>query len=1487
MAMDTIAINGTSIEGNTLDAVERDEWMTMVKRKGLSEKTAASVAARFDALREGGYIPQDWTQEEAKQWCLLEMEAFFDRNHASDPEVKRMLYRDAIQWGVLGGTVVVNHLRDWSVRRDTPWDNLRLRNGYTGLEELLAREFSSPEEGPLLHCHLGSGDNRQVSHGNKDTQQMETHLGRKNRCEAWQQIGFGDKLYSSLDMLIHQFALPKKVDDAALAIIIRVLTEAVQHQLSLRWSGEDGIRDLNVIFEILADTKTLLADVHFPEAIPGTLATLELSGRFAGDQTVDLLAMDKRQDACLEAYQVLLRMAGEPTSIIDFEIWEMKKRNAHLGLENLIRFGRRVGKCRKAINGRTLLPKLIQEFRTLVPREMQHPAYGDIAELEAHTEKLIEASRETLERVKTKEQKTVNPAEAEAIRERTLRWLKKQLQETTDPFPSRKVLSLCTEIINGTVAKRLAREKPKRGSSSDDKAVDKLKFPSAWRKGLQSRELKLQQPVTPHMTTFELLERVNNELTLDEMPREEMLLLKMFGKRTIGDEPEDSFGRVAARSDRVAPFDLLSEYFDPTFVKAIRDHGQYSNDRESYRKRALFQANHHTLITPALLEATNGRYVRENIPRDAHIRLNGELLTGQRVECNGYNVIRDGTTLTITKNRGDGECVLEITAQLDLNNRPHAYPTNFILGQFGELSETIPPGTCKAATATRSDSHVQGDKAFQVHVEDVLRTLAPGGCYITDGLEQSYTQILRIADVNDRENFRVWIGVDTKNYNPAVLVIQRRHPRKGFLRPEQMGRVWDDSVEFVDPEGLATLRPDLEISNAVRKYLLDLFGSAEYFRSVQKPFTFGTGDKEGMTIVEQQVTAASASQLMLKNPTMIDGSFQRIVERLLHDRIQENQRPTLEHVAAKLCSFIQQQKTLAHIRPPRGDSIDEIRRCLAEIKALCTPAFPTVAVALTDETSPSVFPQSGDSPEDDDLHPSQRAGAMHLRMLAKAFESAGDNAEDALTTMLEGTGTYRELGALQYQEWGGCSLFEVAEQLSTHLAMTETTEAISLLERVLIDAMLTRMQEGNTAQAKPLSINQRRRMLLQEGRNVDRRAEPLLGQGDIQMVILAMKNTMRRIIESSTARATRKPSEMPPIPGRVTAFTRRDAASNDVLRERLPIKKSHWPHNSELVGPAAEERLIMKIDRIRALAREIRAKTDMKPILLLPIAACATNDILLEKLRMILGNDLFQTCVEQHKIEFTGTSEEPTISGLDRLEEHIASRIAKKNALVIGTGSLHNVFDAHGTLYLKRIAEPLFEASIRQRTNIHQVGICFHSQAMGHIAGEQLFGGQIGMVQGPLEMGLVPMSTTHDGRGHPLLEGCGQRTTVAMAHGSHLSGNFAAAPEMKILATSEQTGLPILWQLPQMTGIQAHLELSISTQDSRSWGDDTCVTPDIKHILWEAERNQGALAATYRHFSMPKLADNFNPDEAIDGDAIEILLNAAHYHLAEIMQDLV
>ena len=1528
--------------------------MHELKYEALAAQTAEMLACNIDELRQRGCAGNNDTTDDLRAQSESDFMAFLERDHRKSPAFKRMLYQQAVRWGVYAGSIVVNEKRDWSVRRETPWESLRLHAGFHKLEEVIARDFTDPREGRLYHLHLGSGDNSQVYLGNKDKRTIETHLGTQKRCEAWEQMGFGDKLYSSLDRLLEQFVLPEKVDSPATAIIIRVLTEAIQHQLGLRWSGKEGVdRDLNIIFELLADTKTLLRDVHFPEAIPGTFATLELSERFPADHPVGVLTMHEKQAACLEAYKLLLRLAGEPTNIVDLEIQEMEEHNARTKLGKIKDLIKRAKKCEKG-SAVQIFEILAQELRVIVPAEERAAplrSFADLRQAISHAKKhlfyahqsapkesermqalavlekalptdegpsvdLEQAIRTFRDRTHAEERaisiesigdllivlaqakesteseltqfienkKTPTASDKTLIRTRMLRWIKTQLEHCGMTQPPRKLLTLSQRNINVLAQKR----RNAKASQETDASVGQRKPHSFWTDRESTRMGGLS--IADDITTMSLIERLKMEIS--GIP-EERLLLAIFGKQTQeGNEGDHSLKGIATRADRhPGSFELLGDYFDPTFTRAIREQRQYKNlPEDPYRKRPVFQANHRSVISPIVLAGRSHTYVREGVPRDAHVRLNGELSRCESAMCEGYNVRRKGTTLTISKaSHADlGEFVLDITSQLDLNERPHSFLKNFVPGRFGELSQIFPAESVHVLSAIRSDSHLPDAQAFASHIQDALGILAPGGCLVSEGIEQSYTQILRLVSIQDQHEFCVRVGIDSVSHKPILLFIQRRHPTKGFMNDTHRERIWGNKLIFVAPETLISLRPDIEIERSVREHLAACLSSSDGFRAIQHVLTYHADGKSN-TKAQRILIAATANRLLLQHPHCIDAAFVALLKEQLLPTLTEAKRPALKKLIGDIRTFLQRYPLTENITTLQGESPEGLYAWLADILCALSKASDDNSLHMdmrTDDGSAASL-RGADAADVLSRENNRRREAREKkeRLDVVFLKSRIESALEELTAQAH----YPErLEKLDLADLHGCSLFEIRQVLIRLLGADDTSETVGLFERVLIDMLLTTMR-GREQVKKPTESSDGRSMLLNLGRNINLDAPPLLTRGDIAMVRITTTNAMRRTIERDREKRAGINSEH--ADGWIHPFSRMDAARDDFLRERSDLKRSHLPNNQEHQGPEAENRMLLKIHRIRNFVRAIVSETGgKKAILLLLIRHCKTNDILESKMRWLLGPELFEQAVRVTPVEFTGTSEQPDIDGLDEIEESTLQHIRDRNTLVIGTGSLQDPFDGHGVLYKERIGKPLFEASLDGSGSFHQLGICFHQQVMGDLAGELLFDRKIQTVPGPLEMGLVPITRTKRADNHPLFDGCGPRTTVAMAHGSHLSGNVDAfEASLKILAHSDVSGLPAIWQLEEtMTGVQPHLEIDFSRAESTfDISDEILVSSDVKQILEETRSRSALLQSVYRHFSMERLERNFDAvNTHVSGHAMEILINALEYHLSQILKNL-
>ncbi len=96
------------------------------------------------------------------------------------------------------------------------------------------------------------------------------------------------------------------------------------------------------------------------------------------------------------------------------------------------------------------------------------------------------------------------------------------------------------------------------------------------------------------------------------------------------------------------------------------------------------------------------------------------------------------------------------------------FPFDFTWGDFRDISRIYKNVFFDLIISKRSSSH-QDDLEFYIWLDEATNLLAPWGLYITDGMRQSYTRVMRLQS---EELYRLFSNVDIE----AFLVIDYRSP---------------------------------------------------------------------------------------------------------------------------------------------------------------------------------------------------------------------------------------------------------------------------------------------------------------------------------------------------------------------------------------------------------------------------------------------------------------------------------------------------------------------------------------------------------------------------------------------------------------------------------------------------------------------------------------------------------------------------------------
>ena len=832
-----------------------------------SEKNKKTRLAKIEKLQAIGLIDAAGDDDQLKESIVKRFRDFFERKNKGLPKRwKRQLFFEAAKLLVSTGVLRLNTCRDWQVDRKNPAENVGLKN-FEGLENLLWEKYG-PDSGRerFFHLHSGSGDNNGVYEANERR--------RKHADSTWRNVGFGNKLYAPIETLIGQFLKPQfrddsmHPDDPEVKIVIRILTEAIQKKLHERWypdtkdvkesemwvGGKDR-QDFNEVFELLRNPRELLAGINFPHAVSIHVAKYQLSGRFTGDKPTyvsdtvlagknhmsDELEMQPKQavsdrDAVMRAYKTLMELSGMPDTLINAEYHEFLEKDAEalLGrISSVLRRAtklhltdlheRRVGREVRIAEHEVQMAELEKEVEKLLPAELAHDILS-APRLEPMIELLKRTQDGCHKRLKWMQGKITEKPESAADLEMTLpEALAKRTRYDELLREERTILWVLQQI-------RSAQGQLPNKVRTFCKAILKIDV---------HPPLPIGTRLTERLT--ERLSHVQHELIVHPGPDNEHV------------------------------HETLERLFEPEFIAGIErapDESLPPNECHLFDAGAMDEDKRKTI---------------HNVPEASFVRANDLLIGPEEVTIPGtdFTIRREGTSVVIDGSKvGDGESdiqtnfALEITSQLDLNERPYAYLRNFVPGTFADIGSSFPPHTFSLISAVRSDSHID-DEAFAKVCADYTHLLAPGGCAITDGIEESYSQVLRLIKSLPEDQARIEVVMNAKTHRPKALLIQRAHPN-GYLSADEKKSVFQDDVYFKRPEDIAELRPDLEIRHDICNEIRAIRGH-KAFAWIGDQIEL---DREGSpSRLEELITGAVVGRMLNDDPSLGTKSLRQSIAR--------------------------------------------------------------------------------------------------------------------------------------------------------------------------------------------------------------------------------------------------------------------------------------------------------------------------------------------------------------------------------------------------------------------------------------------------------------------------------------------------------------------------------------------------------------------------------------------------------------------------------
>lgn len=173
------------------------------------------------------------------------------------------------------------------------------------------------------------------------------------------------------------------------------------------------------------------------------------------------------------------------------------------------------------------------------------------------------------------------------------------------------------------------------------------------------------------------------------------------------------------------------------------------------------------------------------------------------------------------------ESICQTERPIDLNLSPKVYLKGFVYGKFQSISDFVPEKAITLVFSCRGDSHLQDEEYFRL-VYNALAFLKPGGIYLSDGVRESYTRILRfdraLALVQDlKGQFRAFAVVDKTSQQPLSLYMERGvfdGKDYHFIPEDELAKCFDSSEVELVPLADIVQREDLRLETAYRRSIL-------------------------------------------------------------------------------------------------------------------------------------------------------------------------------------------------------------------------------------------------------------------------------------------------------------------------------------------------------------------------------------------------------------------------------------------------------------------------------------------------------------------------------------------------------------------------------------------------------------------------------------------------------------------------------------------
>ncbi len=346
-------------------------------------------------------------------------------------------------------------------------------------------------------------------------------------------------------------------------------------------------------------------------------------------------------------------------------------------------------------------------------------------------------------------------------------------------------------------------------------------------------------------------------------------------------------------------------------------------------------------------------------------------------------------------------------------------------------------------------------------------------------------------------------------------------------------------------------------------------------------------------------------------------------------------------------------------------------------------------------------------------------------------------------------------------------------------------------------------------------------MLLDAARNVAYDQTPQLDDGDIHSITERLAAELRAVIRArpETRRRFAVHAGLETLrQDQVYAFPRLHLPNVPPNRFcHMPVGR--LPDNAWFATREAGEMLEHKTSELRRGLLERQKVTGNHQLIVVTFDECVTNDLLLGKLRLLLGPDAPQL---MKNISIAFESRKGSGGNLirhykDQVYPQLREHLDAGGIFVVG-GSWCDAYDEHGHEFKQTVGASLMTELEDEDSPVRVLALCFGYQTMADLIGAQHENSGIATEPGVLEFLPAPVMVQTK---HPLFHGCPPNMTLMQTHGGHVHSPNGTFSYMHSLATSSLTQLSTAYGAfgpygkERLLGMQFHPEADVVGSDDQ------------------------------------------------------------------------